>query len=204
MQIDKLFDETCNLLQEQKKVFNEMNRCATQTFNAQQYSELIDKFNAIEKKRVETHKQLLAMRDKNMESMVLSLKQHYGIKQGDKMTDEWYVILNMNCKYEICRGCPKSGLFKGSLKECDDWIKQKQKDEMKDKISMALKDPVLQQGFEIICKENTELKKQIEKMKCCANCKHNEIIEGEEFCHASRGVCKYYSETFEDDNWELM
>lgn len=39
------------------------------------------------------------------------------------------------------------------------------KDEMKDKISMALKDPVLQQGFEIICKENTELKAQIEKLK---------------------------------------
>ena len=32
------------------------------------------------------------------------------------------------------------------------------KDEMKNRISMALKDPVLQQGFEIICKENTELK----------------------------------------------
>ena len=32
-------------------------------------------------------------------------------------------------------------------------------------ISMALKDPILQQGFEIICKENTELKAQIEKMK---------------------------------------
>lgn len=32
------------------------------------------------------------------------------------------------------------------------------KDEMKDRISMALKDPVLQQGFEIICKENAELK----------------------------------------------
>lgn len=41
------------------------------------------------------------------------------------------------------------------------------KDEMKDKISMALKEPVLQQGFEIICKENAELKEQIEKMKCC-------------------------------------
>ena len=44
---------------------------------------------------------------------------------------------------------------------------------MKDKISMALKDPVLQQGFEIICKnlvelekENAELKEQIKKMKC--------------------------------------
>ena len=43
------------------------------------------------------------------------------------------------------------------------------KDEMKDKISMALKDPVLQQGFEIICKnlaelekENTELKEKLE------------------------------------------
>ena len=76
----------------------------------------------------------------------------------EREAEEWYVILNMNCKYEICRRCPKSGLFKGSLKECDAWIKQKQKDEIKDKISMALKDPILQQGFEIICKENTELK----------------------------------------------
>ena len=41
------------------------------------------------------------------------------------------------------------------------------KDEMKDRISMALKDPLLQQGFEIICKENAELKaqKQLTKAK---------------------------------------
>ena len=32
------------------------------------------------------------------------------------------------------------------------------KDEMKNRISIALKDPILQQGFEIICKENAELK----------------------------------------------
>lgn len=31
------------------------------------------------------------------------------------------------------------------------------KDEIKNRISMALKDPILQQGFEIICKENAEL-----------------------------------------------
>lgn len=31
-------------------------------------------------------------------------------------------------------------------------------DEMKNRISMELKDPILQQGFEIICKENAELK----------------------------------------------
>jgi hypothetical protein len=30
---------------------------------------------------------------------------------------------------------------------------------MKNRISMALKDPILQQGFEIICKENAELRK---------------------------------------------
>ena len=48
------------------------------------------------------------------------------------------------------------------------------KDEMKDKISMALKDPVLQQGFEIICqnlaeleKENAELKEKILSQKVC-------------------------------------
>lgn len=35
------------------------------------------------------------------------------------------------------------------------------KEEMKNKISMALKDPILQQGFEIICKENAELKARI-------------------------------------------
>ena len=39
------------------------------------------------------------------------------------------------------------------------------KDEMKDKISMALKDLVLQQGFEIICKKNAELEKENAELK---------------------------------------
>ena len=34
---------------------------------------------------------------------------------------------------------------------------------MKNRISMALKDPILQQGFEIICKENAELNKKLSK-----------------------------------------
>lgn len=38
------------------------------------------------------------------------------------------------------------------------------KDEIKNRISMALKDPILQQGFEIICKENAELKKRDEQL----------------------------------------
>lgn len=39
------------------------------------------------------------------------------------------------------------------------------KDEIKNRISMALKDSVLQQGFEIICKENTELEKENAELK---------------------------------------
>ena len=39
------------------------------------------------------------------------------------------------------------------------------KDEMKDKISMALKEPILQQGFEIICKNLTELEKENAELK---------------------------------------
>lgn len=37
-------------------------------------------------------------------------------------------------------------------------MKKEKIDEMKNRISMALKDPILQQGFEIICKENAELR----------------------------------------------
>ena len=39
------------------------------------------------------------------------------------------------------------------------------KDEMKNRISMTLKDPVLQQGFEIICKENAELREKTVKAR---------------------------------------
>ena len=46
--------------------------------------------------------------------------------------------------------------------------KDEKKDEMKNRISMALKDPILQQGFEIICKNLTELEKKIADIK--ANC----------------------------------
>ena len=54
------------------------------------------------------------------------------------------------------------------------------KDGMKDKISMALKDPILQMGFEVICsklsrleKENAELKEKISVLLSCTNCPEN-------------------------------
>jgi hypothetical protein len=39
------------------------------------------------------------------------------------------------------------------------------KDEIKNRISMALRDPILQQGFEIICRENNELEKKNAELK---------------------------------------
>ena len=44
--------------------------------------------------------------------------------------EPWYVILNMDFRYEICRRCPKSGLFKGTYEECEKWIEQKKNEEM--------------------------------------------------------------------------
>ena len=91
------------------------------------------------------------------------------------------------------------------------------KEEMKNRISLALKDPILQIGFECICKENTdlkiyneklldgdiekhnkiaELKAQIEKMKCCGNCaKNGHICVAEEMQGELCGKNK--------DKWEL-
>ena len=39
------------------------------------------------------------------------------------------------------------------------------KDEMKNRISLALKDPILQQGFEIICKNLNDLEKENAELK---------------------------------------
>ena len=41
--------------------------------------------------------------------------------------------------------------------------KDEKKDEMKNRISMALKDPILQQGFEIICREFADLEQRLEQ-----------------------------------------
>lgn len=62
-------------------------------------------------------------------------------------------------------------------------------------ISMALKDPILQQGFEIICKNLVEFEKQIEKMKNCANCKHRRFYGNEAECKI--GYCN------NNEKWEL-
>ena len=74
------------------------------------------------------------------------------------------------------------------------------KDEMKDKISMALKDPILQMGFEVICsklsrleKENADLKEQVEQMKCCGNCQS--VFDANGFCYLYKdGKCVDQSE----------
>ena len=54
--------------------------------------------------------------------------------------------------------------------------KEEKKDELKNRISMALQDPILQQGFEIICKNLAEQEEKIADIK--ANCDY--ILEGKD------------------------
>lgn len=70
------------------------------------------------------------------------------------------------------------------------------KDEMKNKISMALKDPILQQGFEIICKnlselekENTKYKEMVEDMKADMCSTKSKVL-----CYYLIGILKKYEE----------
>lgn len=78
------------------------------------------------------------------------------------------------------------------------------KEDIMNRISFALKDPVLQMGFEVICsklarleKENAELKEQIEKMKCCENCRHYSHTYGHCYSYDEYQNCKSLS------NWRL-
>ena len=72
------------------------------------------------------------------------------------------------------------------------------KDEMKDKISFALKDPILQQGFEIICenlaeleKENAELKEQCLIPADCNTC-HSTCSEIKKQLTKAKEIIKDY------------
>jgi len=72
------------------------------------------------------------------------------------------------------------------------------KDEMKNRISMALKDPILQQGFECICKENAELNKELKAEKEYSATLRKEI---DEYTN-SHTLCAKYKK-LEEENAEL-
>ena len=61
---------------------------------------------------------------------------------------------------------------------------------------MALKDPKLQQGFEIICKENADLKEKL-NVRSCQNCKLNN-----KSC-PNDGSCVHYSKWEDYKNLQL-
>lgn len=81
MKIDKLYDEECKLIQKQKEIFNEMNICATQIFNVGRFQDLAGEYNKVVDKIYSISKQIGTMKKVNVESMLLSLRQHYGIKK---------------------------------------------------------------------------------------------------------------------------
>ena len=70
------------------------------------------------------------------------------------------------------------------------------KDEMKNRISLALKDSILQQGFEIICKENADLQK---KIRCeCTRCVYSDspCIRSDYGVENDEDVCPNYENVF--------
>ena len=72
--------------------------------------------------------------------------------------------------------------------------KEELKDEMKNRISLALKDPILQQGFEIICKNleteqklNAEIKARFVKCNTCTDeMKSKCLMFSENLCEGER------------------
>lgn len=90
------------------------------------------------------------------------------------------------------------------------------KDEMKDRISMALKDPILQQGFEIICKENEELKEEIKNNEDLATVAYmqgadsqkkkaeKQLTKAKELLNEFMRISKASDEDFEHDYSELI
>ena len=78
---------------------------------------------------------------------------------------------------------------------------------MKDKISMALKDPVLQQGFEIICKNLAELEKENAELKeqcliladcntCHSTCKNENVEMKKQLIKAKELIKKLVNEFY--------
>ncbi|MBR2724902.1 MAG: hypothetical protein IKB72_05645 [Ruminococcus sp.] len=89
------------------------------------------------------------------------------------------------------------------------------KDEMKNRISLALTDPILQQGFEIICKENAEencinktcvvklLELEAENACECRRCVYSDspcILS--DYGKDKNGICDHFKDVF-DENAEL-
>lgn len=82
-------------------------------------------------------------------------------------------------------------------------VKTEKLNDLKNRISFALKDATLQQGFEIICKriallekENEELKEKL-NVRSCQNCKHNN-----KSC-SNDGSCVHYSKWEDYKNLQL-
>lgn len=75
------------------------------------------------------------------------------------------------------------------------------KDELKNRISMALKEPILQQGFECICKNLVELEKENAKLKSIADFqtsinmeRHFQLKRNKEQLTKAKEIIKKFSE----------
>ena len=91
------------------------------------------------------------------------------------------------------------------------------KEDMMNKISFALKDPILQMGFEVICSKLSRLEKEkcellgliqakdklIKKMKSCATCKYWNSKDIQKYCNKRTATSEFAERSLKCDKWEL-
>lgn len=74
--------------------------------------------------------------------------------------------------------------------------------ELMNRISFALKDATLAQGFEIICKRIAELEKENKELRCCGNCQS--VFDADGFCYLYKdGRCINQSEWTKRSNKKI-
>ena len=62
---------------------------------------------------------------------------------------------------------------------------------------------VISQVYKVMNIENEQLKAQIEKMKCCGNCKYWNYKDIQKYCNKRTGTPELASRSFKCDKWEL-
>lgn len=76
------------------------------------------------------------------------------------------------------------------------------KDKLKNMVSMAIKDPVLRQGFELICKENTDLRLDLEALEEADNININHCMKVNGQLWKAKGIIKRLLNVMNGDNTE--
>lgn len=78
MQIEKMYDELCELYKQQKQVFVKMNNCCLKK-DSKGWCDSIDEFNHLTRKIDKQLKDMCVLRNKNVEEQKRQWDKYFGI-----------------------------------------------------------------------------------------------------------------------------